>query len=135
MKKTQTLKVVYSAFFLCLAMILPFFTGQIKILGKMLNLDPNAVAMAFELGAYGLVSGLTYKMLYKVKGAKFISLIVSMLVGRMVWGITSLILWSFIGKFFTFALFIKGAFIDSVVGIVLQLILVPSIIFILEKAV
>lgn len=172
MKKTQTLKVVYSAFFLCLAMILPFFTGQIKILGKMLNLMhvaiflcgmicggyyggivgfiapllrsiifgmpnlyPNAVAMAFELGAYGLVSGLTYKMLYKVKGAKFISLIVSMLVGRMVWGITSLILWSFIGKFFTFALFIKGAFIDSVVGIVLQLILVPSIIFVLEKAV
>ncbi len=171
MSKNQTLKIVYSAICLCLALVLPFFTGQIRILGKMLNLMhfaiflcgllcggfyggvigfiapllrsvtfgmpnlyPNAVGMAFELCAYGLVSGLIYKVLHNVKGSVIISLIGAMLIGRIVWGITTLVLWSFMGDVFTFALFIKGAFIDSVVGIALQLLVIPLIVRILEKA-
>lgn len=171
MNKKQTLKIVYSGFFLCLALVLPFFTGQIKILGKMLNLMhvaiflcgmicgarygcvvgvvapllrsitfgmpnlyPNAVAMTFELGMYGLFSGGLYKALCNYKGSIFISLVVAMLVGRVVWGLASLLLWSFMGETFTFALFIKGAFIDSVIGIILHLIIVPSIVFVLEKS-
>ena len=171
MRNSTTLKITYSALFLCLALVLPFFTGQIRILGKMLNLMhvaiflcgmvcggfyggvigfiapllrsitfgmpvlyPNAVGMAFELGAYGLVSGLLYKELFNVKGGIFISLIVSMIVGRIVWGIASLLLYSFMGDAFTFALFIKGAFVDSVVGIVLHLIIVPAIVYVLKKS-
>ena len=171
MRNSKTLKITYSALFLCLALVLPFFTGQIRILGKMLNLMhvaiflcgmvcggfyggvigfiapllrsitfgmpvlyPNAVGMAFELGAYGLMSGLLYKALLNVKGGIFISLIASMIVGRIVWGIVTLILYSFMGDAFTFALFIKGAFVDSVVGIVLHLIVVPVIIYILKKS-
>ncbi len=171
MNKNQTLKIVYSAVCLCLALVLPFFTGQIRILGKIMNpmhvaiflcgmlcgglyggligfiapllrsvtfgmpnLYPNAVGMAFELCAYGLVSGLLYGALFNVKGGIFISLIVAMLIGRIVWGIVTLLLWSFMGNAFTFALFIKGAFVDSVVGVVLQLILVPTIVLILQKA-
>ncbi|MBE5737431.1 MAG: ECF transporter S component [Clostridiales bacterium] len=171
MNKNKTLKITYSAFFLCLALVLPFLTGQIKILGKMLNLMhvavflcgmvcggeygfivgltapllrsitfgmpvmyPNAIGMAFELGAYGLTSGLVFKALYNIKGSIFISLIASMLVGRIVWGIATLILYSFMGQAFTFALFIKGAFVDSVVGIVIHLIIIPLLVLILKKA-
>lgn len=171
MKKTTTLKTVYSAFFLSLALLLPLLTGQIKEIGKMLNLMhvaiflcgmvcgsfygaligfiapllravtfgmpilfPNAVVMAFELGVYGFLSGLLYKLLYNLKGGIYISLAVSMLVGRLVWGVVTLIVWSFMGDAFTFALFIKGAFIDSFIGIIFHLILVPIIITILKRA-
>ena len=170
MNRNNTLKIIYSALCLCLALVLPLFTGQIRILGKMLNLMhipiflcgmlcgwkyggligfitpllrsvifgmpnlyPNAVGMAFELGVYGLVSGILYKILYDKKGGIFIALIVAMLVGRIVWGLVTLLLWSFMGDIFTFALFIKGAFIDSVIGIVIQFVLVPIIISILQK--
>ena len=37
------------------------------------------------------------------------------------------------GDIFTFTLFIKGAFIDSVIGIVIQFVLVPIIVSILQK--
>ena len=57
-----------------------------------------------------------------------------MLIGRLVWGLASLIFWSFAGKTFTFYLFIKGAFIDAFVGIILHLIIVPAIVKALEKA-
>ena len=171
MDRRKTLKITYSARFLCLALVLPFFTGQIKIFGKMLNLMhvaiflcglccggfsggvigfiapllrsitfgipnlyPNAVGMAFELCAYGVVAGLLYKALFNVKGGIYISLVASMIVGRIVWGVTTLILWSFMGDVFTFTLFIKGAFVDSVVGIVLHLIIVPLIVYVLKKA-
>ena len=169
--KTKTLKITYSAIFLCLALVLPFFTGQIKIFGKMLNLMhvavflcgmtcgciwggiigfiapllrsvvfgmptlyPNAVAMAFELAVYGFVSGFIFLIFYNKKLSTFIALIVAMIIGRLVWGIASLLLFSFVGKAFTFALFIKGAFVDGVVGIVLHLIIVPIIINVLKRA-
>ena len=171
MRNSKTLKTTYSALFLCLALVLPLLTGQIKIFGKMLNLMhvavflcgmacggfyggivgaiapllrsvtfgmptlyPNAVAMAFELCAYGLIAGLLYKKLFNFKGGIYISLIASMIVGRIVWGIATLILYSFMGDVFTFALFIKGAFVDSVVGIVLHLIIVPLVVIVLKKA-
>ncbi|MBO4594721.1 MAG: ECF transporter S component [Clostridia bacterium] len=164
-------KIVYSAVFLSLAMVLPFFTGQMQIFGKSLSLMhvpvflcgmicgggwgmlvgfiaptlrslifgmpplyPNAVVMSFELCAYGAVSGFLYGLLYKKKGGIFISLIAAMLIGRLVWGLASLIFWSFAGKTFTFYLFIKGAFIDAFVGIILHLIIVPAIVKALEKA-
>ena len=164
-------KIVYSAVFLSLAMVLPFFTGQMQIFGKSLSLMhvpvflcgmvcgggwgmavgfiaptlrslvfgmpplyPNAVVMSFELCAYGAVSGFLYGLLYKKKGGVFISLIAAMLIGRLVWGLASLILWSFAGKTFTFYLFVKGAFIDAFVGIILHLLIVPAIVKALEKA-
>ena len=68
MKKTQTLKVVYSAFFLCLAMILPFFTGQIKILGKMLNLMHVAIFLCGMIcgGYYGGIVGFIAPLLRSI---------------------------------------------------------------------
>jgi hypothetical protein len=102
------------------------------IFGKPL-MFPSAVAMAFELAAYGFVIGFVFVMLKKKNIVSlYISLIASMLAGRAVWGLVmSLLLMN--GKGFTLAAFISGAFTTALPGIVLQLILVPAIMIALVR--
>lgn len=116
-----------------------FFIGFItpllrSLLFTMPPMYPVAIAMAFELGVYGLITGLLYKSLAKSKLTIFISLIVAMIAGRIVWGVVSYILLSLAGTAFTMNMFIAGAFANSLVGIVIQLILVPVIVIALERA-
>ena len=54
-------------------------------------LFPTAVCMAFELAAYGAMAGLTHQLLPKKKPYIYCSLLVAMLVGRLVWGVSMLI--------------------------------------------
>lgn len=96
-------------------------------------LFPVAIAMAFELGIYGLVTGLLYSMLKKSKISVFISLIVAMISGRIVWGIVSYFLFFLNNTSFTINMFITGAFANSIIGIIIQLILVPIIVIRLER--
>ena len=97
-------------------------------------LFPNAVAMAFELAAYGLVIGLVFALMKK-KGivSLYVSLISSMLAGRAVWGA---VMWLILvgGKGFTLAAFISGAFTTAIPGIILQLVLIPTIMIVLKRA-
>lgn len=98
------------------------------------ELMPTAVAMAIELAAYGAMTGIMYA---KLKGKKFgiyISLIVAMIAGRVIWGVASLVLYRILGNPFTWELFAAGAFLNAIPGIVIQLILIPAIIFALEKS-
>ena len=103
------------------------------IFGKPI-LFPSAVAMAFELAAYGLVIGLVFAILKK-KGilALYISLASSMLAGRAVWGV---VMWLMLlsGKGFTVAAFISGAFTTAIPGIILQFVLIPAIMIVLKRA-
>lgn len=94
---------------------------------------PFAIAMAFELATYGLITGLLYTRLPKKKINLYASLIVAMLVGRLVWGIASYILYGIQGTAFTFEMFIAGAFANAIIGIVLQLIIIPPILMALQK--
>ena len=112
-------------------LVLPFLRS---LMFSMPPFYPNAVWMALELATYGLVIGLVY-FGFKVKDLKsvYISLISAMLSGRIVWGISKAVLLGFSGKTFTFSLFIIGGFIDSLFGIILQLILVPLIMEIINK--
>ena len=57
-----------------------------------------------------------------------------MLLGRIAWGIAKAVLLGIGGKAFTFAAFISGGIIDSMLGIILQLILIPLIMNIVHKA-
>lgn len=103
-KNYLTFKMILSSLFLVLAIILPFFTGQIPEIGQMLcplhipillcgficgwkyglltgfitpllrslifgapPLYPSALAMAFELAIYGLITGVLYYLLPKNK--------------------------------------------------------------------
>jgi hypothetical protein len=95
---------------------------------------PNAVWMAFELLTYGLVIGLIYRLLNK-KGirAVYFSLIVAMLSGRVVWGIAKSLLLGVGTNGFTFKAFLIGGFVDSFLGIVLQLIIIPLILAVVIK--
>ena len=58
-----------------------------------------------------------------------------MLCGRLVWGAAQFVLLGATGGSFTFQAFLAGAFINAVPALVLQLILVPSLVVVLEKAV
>lgn len=164
-------KLVFSAMFIAIGIVLPFFTAQIKEIGDTLlpmhipvllcgficgpwyglacgfitpllrsllfsmpPIYPAAVWMAFELGTYGLVSGLLYKKKPDSKvGYLYFCLISAMISGRIVWGIVKTILLGLGGKAFTFGAFITGGIIDAIPGIILQLILIPAIITVLKK--
>ena len=95
---------------------------------------PNAVAMAIELLSYGFICGLVYS-LFKKKNIMsiYISLISAMLLGRAVWGVVTAILMGLSGNPIGFAYFIDRAFVTGIPGIVLQLILIPIIVAIVEK--
>ena len=95
---------------------------------------PGAVAMAFELAVYGLVSGILYRLLPKKKWSIYVTLIVAMLAGRAVWGIARLIIAGLSGNSFTWALFLAGAFTNAIPGIILHIILIPVIVMVLERA-
>ena len=98
-------------------------------------LYPNAVAMAFEMAAYGFVSGYLYsharwqctKMLY-------ISLVTAMLSGRLVWAFAEVILLGIGGNTFTWKMFAAGAFLNAIPGIIVQLTLIPLIMVALRRA-
>ena len=98
-------------------------------------LFPGAVAMAFELAVYGLVSGLLYKLLPKKPQYVYVTLVAAMLCGRVVWGIAR---WAMAGLSggdpFTFQAFLAGAFTTAIPGIVLHLVLIPLIVLVLKKA-
>lgn len=169
MKQTRKIqKMIYAAFFLALAFVLPFFTGQNKELGSMLclmhlpvllcgfllgpiwggvvgftapllrsltltmpQMYPTALCMAFELCAYGLVSGLVYRLLSKKRFRIFPSLLLAMVAGRLVWGTAMLIC---IGiNTFTFATFWSSAVAGAIPGILLQLVLIPPLVKACER--
>lgn len=95
---------------------------------------PIAIAMAFELGAYGLITGLLSSLLPKKKVSTYFTLIISMIIGRGVWGIVSYFLFGLNGMPFTKEVFMAGAFINAIPGIIIQLILIPLIINRLNKS-
>lgn len=170
--KRSTKKLVQASLFMALGLLLPFLTGQIPQIGKMLSpmhipvllcgmilgwpygaavgfltpllrsvlfgmpaIYPQAVGMAFELCTYGLVSGLLYaRFRNKDLRAIYVTLIVSMLAGRLVWGLVSVVLYGLAGNAFTFEMFLAGAFVRAVPGIILHLVLIPAIMLGLEKA-
>lgn len=90
--------------------------------------------MMFELAIYGLVSGLLYKVFPKKIGYTFLSLVLAMLAGRVIWGIVTYILTGLSGGEFTFAMFLSGAFVTALPGIICHLILVPLVVCSLQKA-
>ncbi len=97
-------------------------------------LFPTGVAMAFELAAYGLFTGLLYKALPKNIINLLISLVVAMVLGRVVWGVAQVILLGMSGSAFSFAAFIAGGFTNAIPGIITQLILIPILVLALKSA-
>ena len=117
---------------MALGFILPLMRSMVF---HMPTLYPGAIAMAFEMAAYGLVAGyIFYKSKYKCTKALYKSMIISMLAGRVVWGIAQVILLGLGGSAFTFSAFIAGAFAKALPGIIIQLILIPAVMVALGRA-
>ena len=95
---------------------------------------PGAVAMAFELAVYGGLAGLLYRLLPRKKRSVYVALVAAMLAGRVVWGAVRLILAGLSGTGFTWAMFLAGAVTTAVPGIILQLVLIPVLVLVLERA-
>ena len=140
-----TKKLTLSAMFIAVGMVLPLLTGQIQQIGStflpmhlpvilcglicgwqygaligfilpflrsvtfgMPPLFPTAIAMAFELATYGLVIGLIY-------GRSHRQCVISLY------------------RSFTWQMFIAGALLSAVPGIVVQLTLIPTIMVALNR--
>jgi len=95
---------------------------------------PTGVAMSFELAVYGAVSGLLYAKLPKRTENIYISLIAAMLLGRIAWGMASMLLSGVTGSAFTWAAFMAGAFTSAIPGIILHIVLIPVIVMALQRA-
>jgi len=94
---------------------------------------PMSLMMALELGVYGLLSGLLFKSIIKVYKKDiitlYISLLIAMIMGRVVFTVAALI---FTGANNFFIVF-TGLFTGSIPGIILQLILIPILYLRLKK--
>lgn len=91
-------------------------------------------SMLVELAVYGGVAGL---MMYFVKTGKvyidlYISLVVAMLLGRVVAGFAKALIFS--KGYYTITLWVTGSFVTALPGIIIQLVLIPSIVFALMKS-
>ena len=95
-------------------------------------LFPTALCMAFELAAYGAVTGLMHKLLPRKKLYIYCSLLAAMLVGRLVWGAAMFVCIGMGGGGFTFAAFLAGAFTNAIPGIIVQIVLVPILVMLLD---
>ncbi len=168
MKKSRQLTI--TAMLLAIGFVLPFLTGQIPNVGRMLlplhlpvliggmicgpfwglalgailpilrsvifgmpPMMPTALCMAFELAAYGFFAGLFREKLPKTAPMLFVSLTGSMLLGRIVWGLASIVFYGFTEKAFTWQLFMAGAFINALPGILLQFVVIPPIVLAIEN--
>ncbi len=94
----------------------------------------SAIPMMFELGVYGAIAGLLYFVLKNRKCAVYVSLLGSMIAGRIVWGIVSFLFQRILGNSFTWEMFAAGAVINAIPGIILQLVFIPPIIIVLQKS-
>ena len=94
---------------------------------------PTAISMAFELAAYGAISGLLYAKLPKTKASVYISLVTAMIVGRLVWGAARFVFAGLDITAFGLQAFWAGAVTSAIPGIILQLILIPILVIALDK--
>ncbi len=94
---------------------------------------PIAFAMAFELAAYGFVSGILYRAFPKKNGYIYCSLIISMIVGRLVWGAVQFVCMGLDASRFGLSAFWAGAVANALPGIILQIVLIPVVVMLLKK--
>ena len=155
---------------LALAIVLPFFTGQLKTVGKMLCpmhipviicgffcgpvyglavgliapllrfalfgmpvIYPSGIGMCVELATYGFVSGFMYKILPKKKINIYVSLLSAMLSGRILWGLARGLMYGLGGSEFGMKAFLSGAFLDSIPGIIIQIVIIPIIVMMAKR--
>lgn len=108
---------------LLLGMLTPILNSLIT---GMPPLFPMAIIMVFELGIYGLVASFLYR---RLELPSVVALIISMVAGRIMAGLVVFILAAFFAVKMDPMTFIIGGVTTGIPGIIIQLILVPSLIY------
>lgn len=110
-----------------LAMLLGMLTPILNsLITGMPPLFPMATIMVFELGFYGLVTSFLYR---KLKLPSVLVLIISMIVGRIMAGVTIFLLVALFAVKLDPINFIILSVSAGLPGIIIQLLLVPSLIY------
>ena len=95
---------------------------------------PTGTAMAFELASYGLLAGLFYsRSRWQCIISLYRCLLAAMVCGRLVWGAVMVILLGVSGSSFTWKMFMAGAFLNAIPGIILQLVIIPAVMVALDR--
>lgn len=94
---------------------------------------PVGICMAFELAAYGAISGFLYGRVKQSLPMLYAVLASAMVGGRLVWGIVRFILANLFGMEFSFSIFLSEAFITAIPGILSQLILIPLVVLAVQR--
>ena len=111
--------------------VLPLLRGSLLSFPP---LFPNGIAMAFELAVYGGAAGYLYgRSRWKCLLALYRALLLAMLSGRVVWGAVRTLLSGVGGEPFTWQLFLSGALLLAIPGILLQLTLIPAVMVALDR--
>lgn len=114
-----------------MALVLPVFRSLIF---GMPPLYPTAVSMAFELATYAFTAGFLYeRSRWQCTRALYRCMLISMIAGRVVWGIVQAALLGLGRNRFTFQAFIGGALLNAIPGIALQLVLIPAVMVALDR--
>lgn len=95
---------------------------------------PTGIAMAFEMAVYGLMIGVLYsRSRWKCVRSLYRALIAAMLCGRVVWGVARVLMTGLASEAFTWQMFMAGAFLNAIPGIIMQLVFIPAIMVALNK--
>jgi len=97
---------------------------------------PTFVAMAFELAAYGLISGLLYRKLPRRTPYIYVTVIAAMLLGRVVSGLANVVLYSLGARegTYTLAMFLSAHFVKAWPALILHIALIPVLVLALQRA-
>ena len=95
---------------------------------------PTAVCMAFELAAYGAATGFMHRILPRKKLFICLSLLTAMVIGRLVWGAAMFIIMGIKGSGFSFDAFFAGAIVNALPGIIVQIIIIPILVMLLDRS-
>lgn len=99
------------------------------IFGTM-SVYPLGTATAVELCVFGVLCGVLYKVM---RQNVFVSLLLSMFIGRAVFAVVYFYLLRSEGRVYTAEMFINGEFLNVLSGIAIQIIFIPLIVLVLNK--
>lgn len=110
-----------------LALLLGMLTPVINsLVTGMPQLFPMGIIMIFELGFYGLVASLLYR---RLRLPSILSLILSMIAGRLMSGVVIFVLVAFFAIEIDPMVFIISGITTGLPGIIIQLVLIPTLIY------
>ncbi|NLD26277.1 MAG: ECF transporter S component [Acholeplasmataceae bacterium] len=118
---------------LAVGLLTPLLSG---LMFGMPPLFPTATVMSLELGTYALISGIITE---KVKPFKnqiyniYLGLLVAMILGRIVYGISYAVIMGISGETYGFRVYISSVLLQTWPGIILQFLVIPPIVVLYQK--